>query len=163
MLLRTVSLNRTVSCVTMPICFRSDERVTSRTSWPSIRMRPAVTSKKRGNQVNQRALAGAAGTNDGENFAALHFEIDAAQDLARVVAVGLVGKADSFEPNALGKLRKSLGAGLFEDDVFRVHELEELRGCAQGLLEAVIEDGKLANRIVEGEDRSDEGDEGAQA
>ena len=51
-------------------------------------------------QMNQRALAGAAGTDDGENFAALHFEIDVAQNFARVVAIGLVGKAHTFEPNA---------------------------------------------------------------
>jgi hypothetical protein len=48
MLLRTVSLNRMVSCVTLPICLRSEASVTSRRSRPSIRMRPPVTSKKRG-------------------------------------------------------------------------------------------------------------------
>ena len=37
-----------VSCVTMPICARSEASVTSRTSTPSIRMPPPVTSKNRG-------------------------------------------------------------------------------------------------------------------
>ena len=39
-----VSSNSTVSCVTMPICARSDASVTSRMSRPSIRMAPPVTS-----------------------------------------------------------------------------------------------------------------------
>src|SRR5438067_1944445 len=48
MLLRTVSLNSTVSWVTTPICERSEARVVSRTSRPSISKAPEVTSKKRG-------------------------------------------------------------------------------------------------------------------
>jgi hypothetical protein len=39
-----VSLNRTVSCGTIPIADRSDFCVTSRMSWPSIKMRPPLTS-----------------------------------------------------------------------------------------------------------------------
>ena len=64
MLLRTVSLNRKVSCVTMPICARSDEIVTSRTSWPSIRIAPVGDVEKARHQVHQRALARAAGADD---------------------------------------------------------------------------------------------------
>ena len=48
MLLRTVSLNRIVSCVTLPICSRRDRVETSRRSCPSIRISPEVTSKNRG-------------------------------------------------------------------------------------------------------------------
>jgi putative membrane protein len=48
MLLRSVSLNRSVSWVTMPICERKEASVVSRTSHPSISSRPEVTSKKRG-------------------------------------------------------------------------------------------------------------------
>src|SRR5256885_14351306 len=48
MLLRTVSLNSTVSWVTTPIRERSEARVVSRTSRPSISKAPEVTSKKRG-------------------------------------------------------------------------------------------------------------------
>src|SRR2546430_5362044 len=43
-----VSLKRKFSCVTTPICARSDACVTSRRSWPSSVIRPAVTSWKRG-------------------------------------------------------------------------------------------------------------------
>ena len=42
--LRTVSLNRTMSWVTSPICDRSEARVTSRMSIPSIVIRPEVGS-----------------------------------------------------------------------------------------------------------------------
>src|SRR5581483_10504157 len=45
---RTVSWNRYVSCVTMPICLASDSCVTSRKSCSSIKMRPSVGSYKRG-------------------------------------------------------------------------------------------------------------------
>ena len=39
-----LSLNSTVSCGTMPKAARRDCCVTSRMSWPSILMRPALTS-----------------------------------------------------------------------------------------------------------------------
>ena len=41
---RRVSSKSTVSCVTIAICARSDASVTSRTSTPSMRMAPPVTS-----------------------------------------------------------------------------------------------------------------------
>ena len=44
MLLPIVSSNSTVSCVTMPICDRSDSSVTSRMSTPSMAIAPPVTS-----------------------------------------------------------------------------------------------------------------------
>ena len=44
MLFRTVSLNSTVSWLTMPVSARSDASVMSRVSTPSNRMRPAVGS-----------------------------------------------------------------------------------------------------------------------
>jgi hypothetical protein len=48
MLSWTESLKRKVSCVTTPICARSEACVSSRTSWPSTVIRPVVTSWKRG-------------------------------------------------------------------------------------------------------------------
>jgi hypothetical protein len=39
--------NRIGSCATIAICDRSDVWVTAAMSWPSIRMRPAVTSCSR--------------------------------------------------------------------------------------------------------------------
>ena len=50
MLFQTVSLNRMVSCVTMAICSRSERSVASRTSTPSMRSAPPVTSWKRGSR-----------------------------------------------------------------------------------------------------------------
>lgn len=45
---RMVSWNRCVSCVTMPIWSLSESSVTSRRSWPSMRIRPPVGSYSRG-------------------------------------------------------------------------------------------------------------------
>jgi hypothetical protein len=44
MLLATLSSKSTVSCVTIPICWRRDASVTSRMSTPSNEMRPLLTS-----------------------------------------------------------------------------------------------------------------------
>jgi hypothetical protein len=57
---------------------------------------------------------------------------------------------------------RTLAPGLLEDDVLGVHELEQLRRCAQRLLKTVIENGKLAHRIVHREHGRDESDESAE-
>ena len=51
MLLRMVSLKRTVSWVTRASCARRLRRVTSRMSRPSMVMRPPVGSQKRGSRL----------------------------------------------------------------------------------------------------------------
>ena len=59
-----------------------------------------------GKQMHQRALPGAAGTNDGENFPTMNVEVDAAQDFARLVAIGgaiAIGEANIFERDTLGE------------------------------------------------------------
>ena len=152
MLLRTVSLNSTVSCVTMPTCARKDESVTSRTSCPSTRIFPADDIEEARKQVDQSALSGSTGTDDGENLSSLYFKIDVTQDLAGVVAIGLIGKIHVFEADAFGEPGKRFRARLLRHDVFGVHKCEELRRRAQRLLEAVVEDGKLAYRVIHAED-----------
>ena len=64
-----VSSNSTVSCVTMPICDRSDASVTSRMSTPSIQDRPARDVVEPRHQIDERRLAGAASADDGEHLA----------------------------------------------------------------------------------------------
>ena len=108
------------------------------------------------NQMHQRALACAARSDDGHHFSGAHFEIDVAQNFARLVAVRFVGEAHILEANALAKGRQRLRARLLPDVVFGIHELENLRRRAQRLLEIVVEQGKLAHRIVELEHRDDE-------
>ena len=68
MLLRRVSLKSTVSCVTTPICERSEDK-------SGIAHIAAIDQQASGgyieetrDQMNQRALAGAARTDHGEHF-----------------------------------------------------------------------------------------------
>ncbi len=53
-----------------------------------------------------------------------------------------------------------MGFLLFADVVLGVHEDEDFFAGAEGLLEAVVEEGEFADGIVEGEDGDEEGDEG---
>ena len=80
---RSVSSNSTVSCVTMPICARSDASVTSRMSTPSIRMRAGADVVEPRQQVDQRRLAGAAAADDRDHLPGAHRERHAAQDPSR--------------------------------------------------------------------------------
>ena len=66
-----------------------------------MRMRPAVTSKKRGIRLTSVDLAGAAGADEGEHFAGCHFEIDVVQDLVVAFTVAHVGKAHVLEYDVL--------------------------------------------------------------
>ena len=83
MLLAIVSSNSTVSCVTMPICRRSDASV----DLPHV---DAVNENRAGahvvearQQVDQRRLAGAASADDGDHLAGPNGERHAAQDPRR--------------------------------------------------------------------------------
>ena len=83
MLAAIVSSKSTVSCVTMPICARSDASVTSRMSRPSIRIAPAGDVVEPRHQVDQRRLAGAAPADDGHHLPGRHRERHAAQRCVR--------------------------------------------------------------------------------
>ena len=78
MLLATVSLNRNVSCATMPICARSDCQVQRR----ARRGRPRVTAPaghvvEARHQVGQRGLAAAARPHQRHHFAGFHLQVEA--------------------------------------------------------------------------------------
>ena len=62
-------VKRMFSCVTMAICSRSERSVTSRMSVPSTRIAPEVTLMKAREQIYERGLARAAGTDEGDHFA----------------------------------------------------------------------------------------------
>ncbi len=111
--------------------------------------------------MDESAFSGATGTDDGENLSSLYFKIDVTQDLAGVVAIGLVRKIHALESNAFREARKRFRAGLLRHDIFGVHKGEELRRCTQRLLEAVVEDGKLAHRVIHAEDCGHEGNKSA--
>ncbi len=106
--------------------------------------------------MDHGALAGAARSHHGHYFSRRYFQIDVAQNFPGLVAIGFVGKAHIFEADVGGEGWQWLGAGLLPDIVFGVHKFKNFRRCANGLLEIVIEESKLADRIVEFENRDDE-------
>src|SRR5580698_5861283 len=118
--------------------------------------------EKTRDQMHQRTFARATGSHYGDNFPTLYFEIDVMENFAGIIAVALVLERNILEPDALRKPRKPLRPRLLADRIFRVHELEQLRRRAQGLLKTVIEDGKLADWVIHAENRGDEGDKRAQ-
>ena len=77
-----VSSKSTVSCVTMPICARSDASVTSRMSHAVDQDRAAGDVVEPRQQVDQRRLAGAAAADDRQHLAGADAERHAAQHRA---------------------------------------------------------------------------------
>ncbi len=75
---------------------------------------------------------------------------------AGVFAFAAIGEAHVIELDCLRERRQAPGMRLFADIIFDVHELEDFARCAQGLLEIVVELGKLADGIVKAEHRRDE-------
>ena len=111
-------------------------------------------------EVDQRGLAGAAGTDEGDYLAARHCEIDAGENFL-LPLVRCIGKAHVFEADFVAEAFHRFRVRPVSHRVLLVHELEDVAGGAQSLLEVVVEESKLAHRIVELEDRHDEGKEGA--
>src|SRR5262249_28310657 len=109
-------------------------------------------------QGDQRALARSARPDQGEDFAGFGFQIDAVQNLA-LEAFRLVAETDVLEGDLFGERRQSHGAGPLAHFVRGIHEAEYFRRRADRPLEAVVEEGELADRIVELEDGNDENDE----
>ena len=100
-------------------------------------------------QMHQRAFARAARTHHRDNFARFHFQIDIAQNLRALVAIRRRRRSTHSRS---GCLLENGGSGfalrLFLDVVLRVHEPKNLRGRAERLLEIVVEERKLAHRVV---------------
>src|SRR6185369_1644127 len=88
-------------------------------------------------------------------------EVDGAQDLAGVPVLA-VGEADVIEDDLAREFLEDDGVGLLTNFVLLVHEAEDRFGGAEGLLEAVVEAGVLADGIVEGEDGDDKREKDAQ-
>src|SRR5215469_11876591 len=126
MLLRTVSLNRIVSCVTMAISDRSEVNVKSRTSCPSISSLPCVTSKKRGSRCTSVVLP--------DPLAEVHV----------------------LEANAPVEWWQRNGTRLLHHFVVGIEKVEDRRRCTQRLLKVVVELREFPHRLVEFEDGHDE-------
>ena len=112
------------------------------------------------NEIGQRGFTGAARADKGHDLAPADLQVDAAQHLAGL-SVLAVGKAHIAKADAGVKPRKNSGVGPLLHLVVYVHEVEDGRRSAQGLLKAVVEEGKLAHRIVELEHPDNKSHEGA--
>ena len=90
-------------------------------------------------QMNERALPGAAGTDDGEHFPGLHFQVDGAQNVAIAVALAPYEKVAPSNTMSFEKAGSGFAPGFSTDVVFAVRESENFRRGPHRLLEAVIE------------------------
>ena len=127
----------------------------SRMSWPSMRMRPEVTSKKRGMRLTSVDLPAPLGPTSASTSPARTSQIDIVQDLMFAL-FRRVREAHILELNELLKPLKRDRVRPLLHVVLGVEEGEDRRRCAHGLLEAVVEVSELAHRIVELEEHNDE-------
>ena len=95
---RIVPPNSVASCATRPIWPRRLATVTSRTSRPSIRIAPSVTSHRRGMRPVERGLARPGRPDQGEGLPCPDRQVDVAQDQA----VGAVRERHAIELDPAG-------------------------------------------------------------
>src|SRR6185312_13161972 len=110
------------------------------------------------NQVHQRRLARPARANDRQHFAALYLQIDAMQHWLRL-AVDLIGKIHVLKPDRLFEVLDEEWPLLLHHIILRLHKAEDVFARAQRLLEAVVVQRKLADGVVQAENRDDESNE----
>ena len=155
MLARTVSLNRTMSWVTSPIWDRSEARVTSRMSMPSISDPARGRLVEAGQQVDDGRLAGAAEADQGHRLARLDLEADVVQDRP----VGLVGEADGLEADPALDGRQGIGAGPVLDLARDAQDLLDPVQAGDGLDDHVLGPGQPLDGREQREDGHGEGAE----
>src|ERR1035437_2875179 len=106
-------------------------------------------------EIDEGGLPCPAGTDQRKNFAGIYLQVDVVQDLV-LAFLGRVREADILEADGRVKAPQRERVVLFLDVVFDVEEAEDGHGRAHGLLEAVVEVGEFAHRIVEPEEQEDE-------
>ena len=106
MFLRMVALNRKVSAETRPTWRRRTSSGYSDSSRPARRMRPASRLVEAQQEIDQGALAGAAGSHYPDDGAAGKVERDVEQHRL----VGAVGEADAVEADGRARRQRAGGA-----------------------------------------------------
>src|SRR5581483_9649403 len=119
---------------------------------------PAAHIEEARQQMHQRRLARAAGADDRNHLARRDLEVDIAQ-YRTVIARPRISEPDILEANTAAKGRQLDCARRLANIVFLIEETEDLLGGPQRLLEAVVELPELAYRLVQLENRHDEGHE----
>ena len=124
MLLRTVSLKRMVSCVTLPICSRkeSEAHVAQIVSVDGDAARGHVEEAR--DEIDERRLPCPAGPDQRDHFAVADVEIDVVQNFF-FAFVAAVGKADIFKPDGIAKALQVEGVLPLDDFVLVFHEIED--------------------------------------
>src|SRR5581483_147451 len=110
--------------------------------------------KKSRDEIGQSGLAGAAGTHKGDNLAFADFKVDIAQHFAGL-SVLAIGEIHIAKADAGTKRRKNAGIGPLLHIVLYVHEIEDGGRGSPRLLKAVVEEGELADGIVQPENASE--------
>ena len=118
---RTVAEKRNGSCETMPISRRSDWSVTSRTSTPSIVIRPSVDVVEARDERGERRLSRARVADQRDRPAGLELEVDVVEHQA----AGGVLERDVLVADAPLARRHLAGVGLVGDLLRLVHDLED--------------------------------------
>ena len=120
--------------------------------------------EKTRNQVHQRAFSRAARSNYRQNFSRLHFQINAAQDLARLRChCSVVGKADIFKANDFAKTSAVASRPGFSCTSSSVSMNSKISDDAPSACwKLLLKQRKFAHRIVELEYRNNERDEHSQ-
>ena len=161
MLLAIVSSNSTVSCVTMPICARSEASVTSRMSTPSMRMRARADVVEPRQQVDERRLARAAAADDRDHLPGAARVNDTPRRIrpgprrSRSRRRGTRSRRRNGASAAAPRLLVHLGV--------RVEHLEDPLGRGDRLLQVGVHAAQLLRRPVHQEQRGDERRELARA
>ena len=161
MLLRTVSLNRMVSWVTMAICERS-EATRHVAHVVAVDQQPAAGDiEEARQQLHQRGLARSAGADDGHHFSAPHLQVDVVQHLAARLAVWLVAEADCSKRMPSVKRRHAARAGLFAHVVVASRKVKIADEAPNACWKLLLNRRELAHRLVQLEHRDDERQEDA--
>src|SRR5262249_37425277 len=103
-------------------------------------------------QMHQRAIPRPARTDDGHALAGVDVDIHVAQDRQAFGLGVAIRKAYVLKAHALAKRRKNCSGRLVFDLVFFIHKAKDFLRSAQGLLEIVVEESELADRVVEAKD-----------
>src|SRR6187402_3504 len=114
------------------------------------------------NEFNQRGFARSAWTYERKHFAARNDNIDLGEnEFFFCIIVFLVAEADVVEDDGVFELFEDVSVLLLRHFILRVEELEDVFAGAERLLKAVVEECKLAHRIVEREDGKEKRNKGS--
>ncbi len=108
-------------------------------------------------QIRQRGLARAARADQRDDLPGLYFQIQVFQ----TESIGRAGitEADVLKPDGMLKTHQPLRIGFFANGPLAIQIFEDFLGCAQRLLENVVDAGEALDRFVQHQQGDDEAGE----